>query len=334
MGQPAARISDMHTCPMSTGPVPHVGGPIAAGAPTVLIGGLPAARVGDMATCVGPPDTIVKGNATVLICGMPAARMGDSTAHGGVIVAGCPTVLIGEDAGGAFVVCPVTPVLGPTLLSPAQIEEKNFLEKFLEELNNKISQVNEHPVDAVIGIFKSNLNLISDVVALKIKSDMWLNSQEMGLLSEVADKLELTESANWFRKKANDKNREFAQVNLPKFELNETEQSGSDLFDTVTIVAGVLGLGKALVKKGLKQGIKTFGKNSIEKLETNVIQNSHIEELTKNGIKFTPENVLATGKNAKNQVVFLEIGNSDSGLQHILERHAVDFANKGTKIPL
>ena len=95
MGQPAARISDMHTCPMSTGPVPHVGGPIAAGAPTVLIGGLPAARVGDMATCVGPPDTIVKGSASVLICGMPAARMGDSTAHGGVIVAGCPTVLIG-----------------------------------------------------------------------------------------------------------------------------------------------------------------------------------------------------------------------------------------------
>jgi len=107
MGQPAARISDMHTCPMSTGPVPHVGGPIAAGAPTVLIGGLPAARVGDMATCVGPPDTIVKGNATVLICGMPAARMGDSTAHGGVIVVGCPTVLIGDDAGGASIVYPV-----------------------------------------------------------------------------------------------------------------------------------------------------------------------------------------------------------------------------------
>ncbi len=92
----AARISDMHVCPMVTALVPHVGGPILpAGEPTVLIGGLPAARVGDMATCVGPPDTIAAGSGTVLIGGMPAARMGDSTAHGGVIVAGCATVLIG-----------------------------------------------------------------------------------------------------------------------------------------------------------------------------------------------------------------------------------------------
>ena len=93
---PAARITDMHTCPMVTVLVPHVGGPILPpGCPTVLIGGLPAARVGDMATCVGPPDTIVKGSATVLIGNMPAARMGDNTAHGGVIVLGCPTVMIG-----------------------------------------------------------------------------------------------------------------------------------------------------------------------------------------------------------------------------------------------
>jgi uncharacterized Zn-binding protein involved in type VI secretion len=96
MGVPAARITDMHVCPMSTGPVPHVGGPILpAGEPTVLIGGMPAARVGDMATCVGPPDSIVMGSTTVLIGGAPAARMGDSTAHGGTIVAGAPTVLIG-----------------------------------------------------------------------------------------------------------------------------------------------------------------------------------------------------------------------------------------------
>ena len=93
---PAARITDMHVCPMVTGVVPHVGGPILPpGAPTVLIGGLPAAKVGDMCTCVGPPDVIVMGSATVLISSMPAARMGDSTAHGGTIVAGCPTVLIG-----------------------------------------------------------------------------------------------------------------------------------------------------------------------------------------------------------------------------------------------
>lgn len=98
MGAPAARITDMHTCPMVTPglpPIPHVGGPIVAGAPTVLIGSLPAARVGDMAVCVGPPDSIVKGSSTVLICGMPAARMGDTMAHGGSIVLGLPTVLIG-----------------------------------------------------------------------------------------------------------------------------------------------------------------------------------------------------------------------------------------------
>lgn len=96
---PAARVGDMHTCPMQTPgtpPIPHVGGPILPpGAPTVLIGGQPAAKVGDMCVCVGPPDTISKGSGTVLICNMPAARMGDMTAHGGSIVAGLPTVDIG-----------------------------------------------------------------------------------------------------------------------------------------------------------------------------------------------------------------------------------------------
>jgi uncharacterized Zn-binding protein involved in type VI secretion len=96
MGQPAARLTDMHVCPMVTGIVPHVGGPIAApGCPTCLIQGLPAARVGDMAVCVGPPDVIALGSFTVLVGGQPAARMGDMTAHGGVIVLGCPTVLVG-----------------------------------------------------------------------------------------------------------------------------------------------------------------------------------------------------------------------------------------------
>ena len=93
---PAARLTDMHTCPMVTGVVPHVGGPITGpGAPTVLIGNLPAAVIGDMCVCVGPPDTIAKGSATVLIGGKPAARMGDTTAHGGAIVGGFPTVIIG-----------------------------------------------------------------------------------------------------------------------------------------------------------------------------------------------------------------------------------------------
>jgi uncharacterized Zn-binding protein involved in type VI secretion len=96
MGQPAARLTDMHTCPMLTVLVPHVGGPISGpGCPTVLIASMPAACVGDMAVCVGPPDSIIKGSATVLIGSKPSARLGDSTAHGGVIVLGCPTVLVG-----------------------------------------------------------------------------------------------------------------------------------------------------------------------------------------------------------------------------------------------
>jgi uncharacterized Zn-binding protein involved in type VI secretion len=96
MGQPAARVGDMHVCPMVTGVVPHVGGPILPpGCPTVLIGGQPTARVGDLATCVGPPDVIALGSLTVLIGGQPAARMGDLTIHGGTIVMGFPMVLIG-----------------------------------------------------------------------------------------------------------------------------------------------------------------------------------------------------------------------------------------------
>lgn len=95
MPMPAARITDMHVCPMFTGPVPHVGGPILPpGGVTVLIGGLPAARMGDQCTCVGPPDVIVMGSMKVLIKGQPAARLGDPTAHGGNIILGCPTVLI------------------------------------------------------------------------------------------------------------------------------------------------------------------------------------------------------------------------------------------------
>ena len=93
---PASRLTDMHTCPMVTGVVPHVGGPVTApGAPTVLIGSLPAARVSDMCVCVGPPDTIAMGSGTVITSGMPQARIGDMTAHGGVIILGCPTVIVG-----------------------------------------------------------------------------------------------------------------------------------------------------------------------------------------------------------------------------------------------
>lgn len=93
---PATRITDMHVCPMTTGPVPHVGGPvIGPGVATVLIGKMPSAVLGDSCVCVGPPDSIVKGSATVMIGGKPAVRLGDSTAHGGSIVLGLPTVMIG-----------------------------------------------------------------------------------------------------------------------------------------------------------------------------------------------------------------------------------------------
>jgi uncharacterized Zn-binding protein involved in type VI secretion len=96
---PASRITDMHVCPMQTPavpPIPHVGGPvIGPGVPTVLIGKLPAAVLGDSCVCVGPPDIIVKGSATVMIGGKPSVRIGDTTAHGGQITLGCPTVMVG-----------------------------------------------------------------------------------------------------------------------------------------------------------------------------------------------------------------------------------------------
>ena len=99
---PAARLGDMHTCPLVNGLVPHVGGPISGPcALNVLIGGQPAARISDMAICVGPPDVVAVGSPTVIIAGSPAARLGDATAHGGIIMTGMPTVIIGESGQGA-----------------------------------------------------------------------------------------------------------------------------------------------------------------------------------------------------------------------------------------
>ena len=100
MRLPAARITDLQVCPMQTPvgpvPVPHVGGPIIGpGAPTVLIGKLPATVMGDNCFCAGPPASLIKGSMTVLITKKPAIRMGDLTSHGGSVVAGLPTVLIG-----------------------------------------------------------------------------------------------------------------------------------------------------------------------------------------------------------------------------------------------
>lgn len=130
MGKPAARIGDMHVCPMVTPgvpPIPHVGGPITGpGVPTVLIGGVPAATMGDMCTCVGPPDTIVLGSVGVLIGGKPAARMGDQCAHGGTIVIGMPTVLIGEaggGGGGGVSVMPVNVLMTVMQSMPKEVQQ-------------------------------------------------------------------------------------------------------------------------------------------------------------------------------------------------------------------
>lgn len=95
MIMPAARVGDLHVCPMLTGVVPHVGGPILTPVPTVLIGMMPAATAMAAAVCVGPPDVVTKGSATVLTGGKPQARATDTCGHGGMITMGCPTVLIG-----------------------------------------------------------------------------------------------------------------------------------------------------------------------------------------------------------------------------------------------
>ena len=122
MGQPAARVGDLHVCPMVTPgvpPIPHVGGPILPpGMPNVLIGGMPAATMGDMCVCVGPPDVIIRGSFTVLIGGRPAARMGDNTAHGGIITVGCPNVLIGDfGMGGASAFAALPSMIQAELMS-------------------------------------------------------------------------------------------------------------------------------------------------------------------------------------------------------------------------
>lgn len=138
MGMPAARVGDMHVCPMVTGIVPHVGGPILPPcASTVLTGKMPQARISDMCTCVGPPDVIAMGAFTVLVQKMPAARMLDMTAHGGMIVMGMFTVLIGDNGaggggGGAMAAGPLTPE--QIIALKARAEALIMLEKAIEDL--------------------------------------------------------------------------------------------------------------------------------------------------------------------------------------------------------
>lgn len=147
MGKPAARIGDMHVCPMVTPglpPIPHVGGPITGpGCPTVLIGGMPAAVMGDMCVCVGPPDTIILGSVGVMFGGKPAARMGDQCAHGGTIVIGMPTVLIGEAGGGGAGMASM-PV--PALINVMKFATKEFKFKIAQMLSLKEAAVNGTPL--------------------------------------------------------------------------------------------------------------------------------------------------------------------------------------------
>ncbi|MGB4843302.1 MAG: PAAR domain-containing protein [Ferruginibacter sp.] len=166
MSKPAARLSDMHVCPMVTGVVPHVGGPVTGpGCPTVLIGGMPAAVQGDMCTCTGPPDTIMMGSAGVLIGGKPAARMGDMTSHGGSIILGCFTVLIGEAGGGGGGGGGAAPVNTSKLgaKSAAAVSNKQSLENAAQEGNDNAERTDKEDFNAQFTLVDEAENGIADV---------------------------------------------------------------------------------------------------------------------------------------------------------------------------
>ena len=167
MGKPAARLTDMHVCPMVNGIVPHVGGPVTGpGCPTVLISGMPAAVMGDMCVCTGPPDTIILGSAGVLIGGKPAARMGDMTSHGGTIILGCFTVLIGEagaGGGGGGAAAPKVdmPKLGAK--AAAALANKKALEQAANEDNDKAERTDQNDFNAQFTLVDEAENGIADV---------------------------------------------------------------------------------------------------------------------------------------------------------------------------
>jgi uncharacterized Zn-binding protein involved in type VI secretion len=144
MGKPAARLTDMHMCPMVTPglpPIPHVGGPIVGpGCPTVLIGGMPASVMGDMCVCVGPPDSIILGSTGVFFGGMPAARLGDQCAHGGTIVLGCMTVLIGETSSGSA---------GPASAAPMMQSAMNSMPPAAKQVAAQIVALTQASIDGI-----------------------------------------------------------------------------------------------------------------------------------------------------------------------------------------
>ncbi len=169
MGLPAARFMDMHVCPMINVLVPHVGGPITGPCcPTVLIGGMPAAVMGDMCTCVGPPDTILMGSSGVQICGKPAARMGDVTSHGGTIVLGCFTVLIGEaggggGGGGSAAGKPPVDLSKTGAKAAAALANKQALEKAAENGDDNAERTNKEDFNAQFTLVDEAEKGIADV---------------------------------------------------------------------------------------------------------------------------------------------------------------------------
>ena len=165
---PASRVTDMHVCPMVTGIVPHVGGPVVGpGSPTVLIGGMPAAVMGDMCTCTGPPDTIILGSAGVLIGGKPAARMGDMTTHGGSIILGCFTVLIGEagagGGGGGGAAAPKMDMGKVGAKTAAALANKKALEQAANDGNDNAERTDQNDFNAQFTLVDEAENGIADV---------------------------------------------------------------------------------------------------------------------------------------------------------------------------
>lgn len=96
MPKPAAFLGSLHVCPQVTGVVPHVGGPAMGMAVMVMVGGPVAVNTNNISVCVGPPDKVAMASTTVMAQGKPMARMGDLCGHGGSIVLGMPTIIVGD----------------------------------------------------------------------------------------------------------------------------------------------------------------------------------------------------------------------------------------------
>lgn len=144
-GKPVATLGSMHVCPMCTGTVPHVGGPVVGpGTPNILVNGKPAAIMGDMCTCVGPPDVIVQGAPNVFFNGVPVARMGDMTAHGGTITIGEPNVLIGSATPDAVTTMPANSIPFPKITKVNRLMAKaSGNGKTLKEAEKNIEKIKE-----------------------------------------------------------------------------------------------------------------------------------------------------------------------------------------------